>query len=82
MHFVPLNEDMSNLEEMIEWAQEHDKECSLIAQRATWFMEDLWVSEEARTDNAAVKFRMKKEYKTKYQSLIETAAQKCNSDTE
>ncbi|GMH76337.1 hypothetical protein TrST_g9528 [Triparma strigata] len=82
VHFVPLNDDMSNLEEMIEWSQEHDKECLLIAQRATWFMEDLWVSEEARTDNAAVKFRMKKEYNTKYQSLIETAAQKCNSDSE
>lgn len=69
---------MSNLEDMIQWAQEHDEECSLIAQRATWFMEDLWVSKEARLDNYVVQFSMKKEYKTKYQSLIMSAAQKCD----
>ncbi len=33
-HYIPVNEDLSNLVELIEWAQAHDAEVQAIAARA------------------------------------------------
>jgi hypothetical protein len=39
VHFVPVKYDLSDLIEKIEWAKEHDEECSRIAQQGRAFAE-------------------------------------------
>ncbi len=49
VHYVPLKEDYSNLDEIIEWCQTHDTECMKINKRAKLFMkqfEDFEVEKE------------------------------------
>ena len=37
MHYIPLDEDLSNLEERVNWAKENSDECASISKRATQF---------------------------------------------
>lgn len=37
VHYIPVAADLSDLLEQIEWAQQHDKECQIIAQNAKEF---------------------------------------------
>ena len=41
VHYVPLHEDMTNVEERVRWVLNHQDQAQLIAQRATTFMRDL-----------------------------------------
>ena len=36
-HYIPVNEDLSNLIEIIQWCKEHDDECKMIAENAYVF---------------------------------------------
>lgn len=38
VHYLPLNESMSNLEELLEWAKENDAECKQIAENGKRYM--------------------------------------------
>lgn len=38
VHYLELNEDLSNLEELLEWAAAHDEECHQIAQNGKQYM--------------------------------------------
>jgi hypothetical protein len=37
VHYIPLDEDLSNLEERVNWAKENPDECASISKRATQF---------------------------------------------
>ena len=54
VHYVPLKDDYSNLEEMIEWARKNDAKCKWIAEQATRYIERLWVSDEAKEENRLI----------------------------
>jgi|GEM_PF-3159494 len=38
VHYLQLNDDLSNLEELLEWAREHDNECKEMAQNGRDFV--------------------------------------------
>lgn len=50
VHYLPIERDMSNVEEMIQYAQEHPEETHMIAERSTLFIYDLLFHPEANTD--------------------------------
>lgn len=54
LHYIPINEDMSNVEEMIDWAESHLEESRLIAERSTLFMYDLLFHPDAIEDERLV----------------------------
>ena len=54
VHYVPLKEDYSDLEEMIIWARKNDAKCKWISEQATRYMERLWVSDEAKEENRLI----------------------------
>lgn len=45
-HYVPLLENAKDLEEKLEWCKQNDKECNLIAQRATNHCEQFSLKQE------------------------------------
>ena len=74
VHYIPVHANLSNLEEMIRWVGANDKHAQQIAERATLFIFDLWMSPEAKIDNEAVKYgivdRYRKLWRLKGQSLL------------
>lgn len=50
VHYIPIERDMSNVEEMIQWAEEHPKETRMIAERSTLFIYDLLFHPQAIED--------------------------------
>lgn len=54
LHYIPINQDMSNVEEMIDWAESHPEESRLIAERSTLFMYDLLFHPDAIEDERLV----------------------------
>lgn len=48
-HYVPIEEDLSDLYEKIRWCKEHDKECKTIAQNARQFY-DTYLSKKGTLD--------------------------------
>ena len=53
-HYIPLKSDMSNVEEMIQWAEKHPEETRLISERSTLFMYDLLFHPDAIEDEREV----------------------------
>ena len=41
VHFIPVHSDLSNLADMLEWAQNHDAACKRIARQSTRFVQHL-----------------------------------------
>lgn len=54
VHYIPINHDLSNVEEMIFWAERHPKESRLIAERSTLFVYDLLFHPDAAKDERLV----------------------------
>eukprot|EP00978_Attheya_sp_CCMP212_P027589 scaffold92820_cov55-Attheya_sp.AAC.2 len=73
VHYIPLAHDLSNLLEMIQWAEKHDDVCEQISKRATEFIERLWISDQAKRDTEY----LKKELATVYVNQFHDALSKC-----
>jgi hypothetical protein len=73
VHYIPVKDDFSNVMEMVEWARSNDEKCQWISEQATKFMNDLWISDNAKTDNTLVKMSLAK----RYQDQLSIAPEKC-----
>jgi len=65
LHYLPLNEDGSNAEEMVKWVGENDRKAQRIAERGTLFMYDLVYHPDAEKDD----FDIKKEILRRYSNF-------------
>mmetsp|Transcript_7250 Transcript_7250/g.9454 ORF Transcript_7250/g.9454 Transcript_7250/m.9454 type:complete len:396 (+) Transcript_7250:124-1311(+) len=65
-HYIPLHQNATNLETMLQWARQHDEECQVIARQATQFMQDLWMSEKAQHDNEIILTKMVTSYHNQF----------------
>jgi len=54
VHFIPVNSNMTNLEEMINWAEEHPTETKHIAERSTLFIYDLLFHPDSYLDEEVI----------------------------
>lgn len=51
VHYVPITEDATDLEEKMEWIVSHDKEARRISYAATLWMQDLVYHPDAAEDD-------------------------------
>jgi len=63
---------------MVKWANEHDEACQEISQRATEFMEHLWLSKQAKRDTRYLQKALVKSYVNQF----DDALSRCAPDTE
>jgi hypothetical protein len=63
VHYIPMSNDGSNAEEMVQWVLNHDHEAWRIAERATLFMYDLVFHPEAIQDDRKVKEEIVRRYR-------------------
>jgi len=72
VHYIPLNEDGSNAEEILKWIGDHDREAHKIAERATLFMYDLLYHADAKKDDQEVKKQIVERYQQFWRKCHET----------
>jgi Glycosyl transferase family 90 len=62
VHYIPMNDDGSNAEEMVQWVIDNDQKAKLIAQRATLFIYDLLYHPDAESENREVNEEIVRRY--------------------
>lgn len=55
VHYIPMNPNGSNAEEMVQWAIDNEKDAKRIAERATLFMYDLVYHPDAQKDDGMIR---------------------------
>ena len=75
VHYIPLEDDYSDLLQMVLWAQENDKKCKWIADQATSYMEQLWTSQQAKRDNALIVQTLGEAYTNQFGKALEFCAE-------
>ena len=66
VHYVPLDDDASNVEELMQWVIEHDAEAQKIAERATLWMEDLVFHPDAAEDDRLIQEEIMRRYQAHF----------------
>ena len=54
VHYVPLNRDLSDVEEKMQWVIDHDQEAQMIAKRGALWMKDLLYHPDSQKDEQAI----------------------------
>jgi len=62
VHYVPILEDGSDAEQMIEWVAHNDEQAHRIAERGTLFMHDYLYHPQAEVDDTLIKTEIVKRY--------------------
>jgi hypothetical protein len=75
VHYVPLNEDATDVEAKMKWIVEHDEIAQRIAQRATLWMEDLVFHPDAKDDDRWIEEQILQRYAAQFARLPDIAAQ-------
>jgi hypothetical protein len=70
VHYVPLRDDLSDVETQMKWIVEHDREAKEIALRGQLWMHDLLYAEESERDNAAINEEILRRYQTHFRPGI------------
>jgi hypothetical protein len=69
VHYVPLDEFATNIEERMQWILENDKEAQRIAERATLWMEDLVFHPDAAEDDRLIQEEIMRRYQAHFRPL-------------
>ena len=67
VHYIPLQSDLSDVEQKIQWMLDHDNESQQIAYRASLWIKDLVFHPEAPQDDAAIYREMLQRYKAHFE---------------
>jgi hypothetical protein len=62
IHYVPLSENVDNIEEMVQWILHHQDEAQQISRRATNFIHDLFLHADSERDNRLIMEEMALRY--------------------
>lgn len=63
IHYIPMLQDGSNAEEMVQWVIKNDEKARKIAERATLFMYDMVYHPDAIEDDKEITLEMAKRYR-------------------
>lgn len=58
VHYVPVQADGSDLEDMVQWAKDNDGLAQWISEQASQFMRNLWLSDQAQRDHTEIMARL------------------------
>jgi hypothetical protein len=66
VHYIPLNDRATDVEEKMQWIIQHDAQAQRIAQRGSLWMEDLLYHPDAAQDERLVKEEMIRRYRAHF----------------
>jgi hypothetical protein len=62
VHYIPLKNDASDLEQKMQWVLDHDDKAKRISERATLWMEDMCFHPDAAREDRLIMEEMLKRY--------------------
>jgi hypothetical protein len=62
-HYIPIDNNMSNVEDMVIWAEKNLEQTSIISTQSTQFIHDLRFHPDALKDEKLIKERIMGKYK-------------------
>jgi len=65
-HYIPIKADASDVEEQVQWAEDHPEEAQKISERSTLFMYDLLFHPDAVPDEQAILERIMERYEENF----------------
>ena len=69
VHYLPIERDMSNVEKVINWAEEHPEQTRLIAERSTLFIYDLLFHFKAYSDEQEIMISIMERFENNFGSI-------------
>jgi hypothetical protein len=66
VHYIPLNEDFSDVEEKMQWILDNDEQAQLIAQRGSSWIYDLVLHPEAANDDKQIQDEIIRRYRAHF----------------
>lgn len=70
VHFVPIAPDYTNIDEQVEWCNEHPDEVLKISERATFFVHDMLFHRSSDRDNSEIKFCIMERYARQFNNVF------------
>ncbi len=64
VHYLPLTRELSNIGDVVGWAEENIEKTLAISERSTLFINDLFLHPDAISDEKMVMEKIMKKYKT------------------
>lgn len=71
VHYLPIETDMSKIEELIEWAEGNLEHSRMISERSTLYVYDLLFHPDAIRDEKLIMERMMDKYRTYFSNYEE-----------
>jgi len=66
VHYVPLDDFATNVEERMQWVVDHDEEAQRISERGTLWMEDLVFHPDAAEDDRLIQEEILRRYQSHF----------------
>lgn len=70
VHYIPLNEELTDVEEKIQWMRDNDEKAQTIAKRATLWMKDLSTSAEAKEEDKQIQKEILRRYSAHFRAEL------------
>jgi hypothetical protein len=70
VHYIPLNEDLTDVEEKIQWMRNNDEKAQTIAKRGTLWMKDLSRSAEAKEEDKQIQKEILRRYSAHFRAEL------------
>ena len=70
VHYIPVKPDGSDVEEMMIWAKQNDEKARWILAQASRYMDDLWLSDQARENNMFIRNQLGIIYHEKFGNVL------------
>jgi hypothetical protein len=71
VHYIPIRSDMSNVEEMLRWAEDHPEKTRMIAERSSLFIYDLLFHPQAIKDEQSIMISIMERFEINFGSVTE-----------
>jgi hypothetical protein len=66
VHFIPLNEELSDVEEKMQWVLDNDEQAQQIAERGTLWIHDLVLHPDAASDEKLIQEEIIRRYRAHF----------------
>ena len=71
VHYIPLNEELDDIDEKVQWMLNHPEESKRIAHRARLWILDLFYHPDAMNDNRLINQEVLRRYRLHFRSVNE-----------
>ena len=73
IHYIPLNEELSDVEEKMQWVLDNDEQAQRIAERGSFWIQDLVFHPDASSDDQSIQEEILRRYRAHFLVNLESS---------